>query len=65
MVGGREIGKILREITSLSEEDLQHALQVQKGTTEPLGQLLVKMGLITERDRARALGRQWGCRLSN
>ena len=60
MVGSREIGQILKEITSLSEEDLQRALQVQKGTREPLGQLLVKMGLISDRDRARALGRQWG-----
>ena len=60
MVGNREIGQILREMTSLSEEDLQRALQAQKGTREPLGQLLVQMGMISERDRARALGRQWG-----
>ena len=33
---------------------------MQRGTREPLGQLLVNMGLITPRDRARALSRQWG-----
>lgn len=47
------------ELTGLSQEDLDRALQVQKGTREPLGQLLVKMSLISERDRIRALGRQW------
>ncbi|HEX2948154.1 MAG TPA: ATPase, T2SS/T4P/T4SS family [Armatimonadota bacterium] len=59
MVEKRAIGQIIREITNLSEQDLNNALQVQRGTKEPLGQLLLKMGLITERDRARALGRQW------
>ncbi len=47
-------------MAGLSEQDLERALQVQRNTHEPLGQLLVRMGLITERDRARALGRQWG-----
>jgi len=60
MMRHRPFGQVIREITSLTEEDLERALQVQKGTREPLGQLLVKMGLISERDRARALGRQWG-----
>ena len=56
----RPIGQIIKEITSISDEELERALQVQRGTREPLGQLLVKMGLITQRDRARALSRQWG-----
>ena len=60
MAGNREIGQILKEITTLTDDDLQRALLVQKSTREPLGLLLVKMGLISERDRARALGRQWG-----
>jgi len=60
MMRHRPFGQVIKEITNLSDEDLEHALQVQKGTREPLGQLMVKMGLITERDRARALGRQWG-----
>ena len=60
MVAHRPFGQIIKEIASVTEEDLQHALQIQRGTHEPLGQLLLKMGLINERDRARALGRQWG-----
>ena len=56
----RPIGQIIQELTPISDEDLERALQVQRGTREPLGQLLVKMGLITQRDRARALSRQWG-----
>ncbi|MHB9024263.1 MAG: GspE/PulE family protein [Armatimonadota bacterium] len=56
----RSIGQIIKELTSLTEEDIERALLVQKGTHEPLAQLMVKMGLITERDQARALGRQWG-----
>jgi len=60
VVAHRPFGQIIKEIASVTEEDLQHALQIQRGTHEPLGQLLLKMGLINERDRARALGRQWG-----
>ena len=60
MMRHRPFGQVIKEITNISDEDLEHALQVQKGTREPLGQLMVKMGLISERDRARALGRQWG-----
>jgi type IV pilus assembly protein PilB len=60
IIGHRLFGEIIRELAGLSEQDLERALQVQRNTHEPLGQLLVRMGLITERDRARALGRQWG-----
>ncbi len=60
MAGHRAIGEIIKEITNLNDDELQRALQIQRNTREPLGQLLVKMNLITERDRARALGRQWG-----
>lgn len=56
----KPIGQIIKETTNITDEDLERALQVQRGTREPLAQLLVKMGLITERDRAKALGRQWG-----
>jgi len=59
LAGHRAYGAIIMELTGLSQEDLDRALQVQKGTREPLGQLLVKMGLINERDRTRALSRQW------
>lgn len=60
LVGNRALGDILREMTNLSEDDLERALQIQRNTHEPLGGILVSMGLITERERVRALGRQWG-----
>jgi type IV pilus assembly protein PilB len=60
VVANRGFGEIIKEIASVSDEDVERALHVQKGTREPLGQLMVKMGIITDRDRARALGRQWG-----
>lgn len=60
IIGHRLFGEIIRELTGISEQDLERALQVQRNTHEPLGQLLVRMSLISERDRTRALGRQWG-----
>jgi len=46
----------------VSEEQLTQAVEKQRQlkTQEPIGDLLVSMGLITERDRVRCLGEQWG-----
>jgi len=46
----------------VSDEQLAQALDKQRQlkTQEPIGDLLVSMGLITERDRVRCLGEQWG-----
>ena len=46
----------------VSEEQLAQATDKQRQlkTQEPIGDLLVSMGLITERDRVRCLGEQWG-----
>ncbi len=46
----------------VSEEQLAQAVEKQRQlkTQEPIGDLLVSMGLITERDRVRCLGEQWG-----
>jgi len=46
----------------VSEEQLARAVEKQRQlkTQEPVGDLLVSMGLITERDRVRCLGEQWG-----
>ena len=46
----------------VSQEQLGQALDKQRQlkTQEPVGDLLVSMGLITERDRVRCLGEQWG-----
>jgi len=54
------IVEIIQEATGLSQEQVQKALEVQRETREPLPQTLVNMGLITEKDKAKILGRQWG-----
>ena len=55
-----EIVELIRETTSLSSEQIQKALEVQRETREPLAQTLANMGLITEKEKAKILGRQWG-----
>ena len=56
----RTVADIVREVTRVSAEQLRQALEVQKETREPLAQVLVNMGAITEKEKARILGRQWG-----
>jgi type IV pilus assembly protein PilB len=56
----RTVADIVREVTDVSDEQLRQALDVQKETREQLAQVLVNMGLISEKDKARVLGRQWG-----
>lgn len=56
----RTVADIVREVTSISDEQLRQALDVQKETREPLAQVLVNMGLISEKEKVRILGRQWG-----
>jgi type IV pilus assembly protein PilB len=56
----RTVADIVREVTSISDEQLRQALDVQKETREPLAQVLVNMGLIAEKEKVRILGRQWG-----
>jgi len=55
----RTVADIVREVTEISDEQLRQALDVQKETREPLAQVLVNMGLISEKDKVRILGRQW------
>ena len=56
----RTVADIVREVTSISDDQLRQALDVQKETREPLAQVLVNMGLISEKEKVRILGRQWG-----
>jgi type IV pilus assembly protein PilB len=56
----RTVADIIREVTNVSSDQLRQALEVQKETREPLAQILVNMGLISEKEKARILGRQWG-----
>lgn len=55
------IGEIFVESGLITDEQLEMALdnQRQLKTKELLGDLLVSMGLITERDRVRCLGEYW------
>jgi type IV pilus assembly protein PilB len=53
-------GDIVREVCGIDGEQLRKALEIQKETREPLPQLLVNMGLITEREKAMCLAKQWG-----
>ena len=56
----RTVVDIVREVTEVSSEQLKQALEVQKETRDPLAQVLVNMGIITEKDKVRILSRQWG-----
>ncbi|MBN2644962.1 MAG: Flp pilus assembly complex ATPase component TadA [Desulfuromonadaceae bacterium] len=54
------IGDLLVSEGMISEEQLQQALQAQKGTGRKLGNMLVDMGLISEDDLLAFLSRQLG-----
>ncbi len=58
----RSIGEIFVSADLITEEQLNQALEKQRqlGTGETIGDVLVSMGLISERDRARCLGVHWG-----
>ena len=56
----RTVADIVKEVAGLNEDQLRQAVDVQKETREPLAQVLVNMGIITEKEKARILGRQWG-----
>ena len=50
-----DLGELLVERQKLAEADLQRARRVREGTGEGLDTLLVKLGLVSERDLAEAL----------
>lgn len=56
------IGEIFIKTGLITQEQLGQALEKQKllKRQESLGDVLVSMGFITERDRVRCLGEQWG-----
>ncbi len=55
-------GDVFLEEGLISVDQLNLAVekQLESGGTEPLGKLLVTMGLISDRDRVRCLGKLWG-----
>jgi general secretion pathway protein E len=58
------IGEILVEQRGLSPEDLDRALRLQKESGERIGTMLVRLGMISERDLAGALAEQLGLELA-
>ena len=50
-----DLGDLLVEHQKLSDADLQRARRVREGSGEALDALLVKLGLVSERDMAEAL----------
>ena len=61
----RPIGEILREETGLPKAAIDRALEVQRqarqaGKNNPLCDVLVRLGDITDEEKARCLGKQWG-----
>ncbi len=50
-----DLGELLVEHQKLTEADLQRARRVREGSGEALDTLLVKLGLVSERDMAEAL----------
>jgi CheY-like chemotaxis protein len=53
-------GEILVEAKVVDEHQLERALEKQRGTGRRLGQVFEEMGIVTERDIAAALARQFG-----
>ncbi|HEY0802783.1 MAG TPA: GspE/PulE family protein [Steroidobacteraceae bacterium] len=56
----RQLGKILRERSILSEDQLRIALIEQKRNGEPLGKILVKLGFLSEATLREALSENLG-----
>ena len=54
------IGDVLVERAALDPQALARALKMQHESGEPLGQVLVQLGMVSERDLAHALGVQLG-----
>ena len=52
---GMDLGNLLVQQNKLTDADLQRAQRVREGTGENLDALLIKLGLVSERDLAEAL----------
>ena len=56
----KRFGEILIDAKVVDEPTLERALERQKGTDRRLGQVFEQMGVVTEKDIAAALARQFG-----
>jgi type IV pilus assembly protein PilB len=61
----KKLGEILIEAKRLREEDLSRALVEQKKYGERLGKVLIRMGLLTEKDIIDTVSRQLGIPIVN
>ncbi|HUT03147.1 MAG TPA: hypothetical protein VM163_04575 [bacterium] len=57
----RRLGQIMLVEKMITVPQLEQALVEQQNDPSRIGQILVRMGFITEEELARALGKQWGC----
>jgi type IV pilus assembly protein PilB len=65
---GRRFGRVLTKLGKVTRDQVHEALEVQKtrrqkGRSEPIGELLVELGYITEADVLEALAGQAGLRM--
>lgn len=60
MAKRKRFGEILVEAKVVDEHQLERALEKQRGTGRRLGEVFEAMGVVTERDIAAALARQFG-----
>jgi len=56
----KKMGEILLDMWVITQENLDKALQLQKGTGKRLGQILEDMDMVLEEDVAKALAKQFG-----
>ncbi|HEV2359557.1 MAG TPA: hypothetical protein VGZ23_18355, partial [bacterium] len=54
------IGKVLLAREAVTQDQLTQALGIQRESRGPLGRILVEMGVVSERELARAVAQQWG-----
>ena len=55
-----KIGELLKKEESITEENLNHALDVQKKEPGKLGSILIRLGYVTEEDISQVLSKQFG-----
>ena len=60
---GRRLGRVLTKLRKVTRDQVHEALQLQKTRKEPVGQLLVSLGFISDADVLVALAGQAGMRM--
>jgi len=55
-----KLGELLQKDERITEENLKHALEVQKKEPGKLGSILIRLGYVTEEDISQVLSKQFG-----